>query len=115
MVILFFQYLQEQHQQQQQEEQQQCHKEVKYTVTQFPQFKKNICSARQPSVCSKNKGVGGGALWTPPLNQPLKRIKKKAEKPQKNGKEFERPLESIGLKNWLSKESKSFKNRENIK
>ena len=35
MVILFFQYLQEQHQQQQQEEQQQCHKEVKYTVTQL--------------------------------------------------------------------------------
>ena len=41
--------------------------------------------------------------------------KKKAEKPQENGKEFERPLESIELKNWLSKESKSFKNRENIK
>ena len=56
MVILFFQYLQEQHQQQQQEQQQQCHKEVKYTVTQFPQFKKNICSALQHSVCSKNKG-----------------------------------------------------------
>ena len=77
MVILFFQYLQEQHQQQQQEEQQQCHKEVKYTVTQFPQSKKHICSALQPSVCSKNKGVGGGGLWTPPLNQPLKRIKKR--------------------------------------
>ena len=83
MVILFFQYLQKQHPQQQQEEQQQCHKEVKYTVTQFPQSKKHICPALQPSVCSKNKGVGGRALWTPPLNQPLKRIKKGRETPEK--------------------------------
>ena len=81
MVILFFQYLQEQHQRQQQEEQQQCHKEVKYTVTQFPQSQKNICSALQHSVCSKNKG--GRALWTPPLNQPLKRMKKGRETPEK--------------------------------
>lgn len=114
MVILFFQYLQEQHQQQQQEEQQQCHKEVKYTVTQFPQSKKNICSALQPSVCSKNRGRGAGPL-DPSAESATEKDKKKAEKPQKNGKEFERPLESIELKNWLSKESKSFKNRENIK
>ena len=51
----------------------------------------------------------------PSAESATEKDKKKAEKPQKNGKEFERPLESIGLKNWLSKESKSFKNRENIK
>ena len=86
MVILFFQYLQEQHQQQQQEEQQQCHKEVKYTVTQFPQSKKNSCSALQPSVCSKNKGVGGGGAGPldPSAESALKRIKKKGrETPEK--------------------------------
>ena len=51
----------------------------------------------------------------PSAESATEKDKKKAEKPQKNGKEFERPLESIGLKNWLSKESKSLKNRENIK
>ena len=55
------------------------------------------------------------SLWKFDAESATEKVKKKAEKPQKNGKEFERPLESIGLKNWLSKESKSFKNRENIK
>ena len=62
MVILFFQYLREQHQQQQQEEQQQCHKEVKYTVTQFPQSKKTHLFGPSALSFSKNKGVGAGPL-----------------------------------------------------
>ena len=67
MVILFFQYLQEQHQQQQQqqEQQQQCHKEVKYTVTQFPQSKKKTF-VRPSSPQFALKIRGGGPLGPSP-------------------------------------------------
>ena len=86
MVILFFQYLQEQHQQQQQEEQQQCHKEVKYTVTQFPQSKKHICSALQPSVCSKNRGGGGAGPLSPSPESATEKDKKRQRNPRETAK-----------------------------
>ena len=61
-------------------------------------------------ICYRGSHPGGGGGWISHWKG-----SKTAEKPQRNGKEFERPLESIELKNWLSKESKSFKNREDIK
>ena len=53
-----------------------------YTISTIQ--KKNICSALQASVCYKNKG--GRALWAPPLNQPMKRIKKRQRNPRKTAK-----------------------------
>ena len=93
MVILFFQYLQEQHQQQQ-EQQQQCHKEVKYTVTQFPQSKKKtFVRPFSPQFALKIRGGGGAAPLGPSPESVTEKIKM-AEKPQRNSKEFER----IGLR-----------------
>ena len=50
-----------------------------YTISTIQ--KKNICSALQASVCYKNRRER--ALWAPPLNQPMKRIKKGRETPEK--------------------------------
>ena len=105
MVILFFQYLQEQQHHHQQ--QQQRHKEVKYTVTQFPQSKRTFVRPFRPQFALKIRG----ACPLGPSPESANEKDKKAEKPEKNGKEFE----SIRLENWLSKEKKSSKNRENIK
>ena len=83
-----------------------------YTISTIQ--KKTFVRPFSTQFALKIRGGGAGPL-DPSAESATEKDKKKAEKPQKNGKEFERPLESIGLKNWLSKESKSFKNRENIK
>ena len=83
------------------------------TATVMPQggkvysYTKHFVRPFRPQFALKIRGAG--PLGPSPESASEK--DKKAEKPQKNGKEFE----SVGLKNWLSKEKKTSKNRENIK